>query len=237
MKLRTTLAAGPAVALLALATCADPPTPTAAHPAGLGAEASALPPGPGGASSPLASQGECRIISTFGDSTNTHLIGPKDVRPDPDSASTVAVAEGGSENDYSPVVFWFEGVGCPTGKLNLEIDSARGLGKTKDPDSLDFRLWDLTDYWFHYRGERQRWFMTYSPVIEDFAGYEVGLELVQYQPDARVVFASRTDTAIWALATQKCWLHLIPFDFRYNLRVYPGKPWHSEACRVPFLED
>ena len=225
MKLRTILAAGPAVALLALVTCADPPTPTAAHPAGLGAEASTLPPGPGGASSPLASQVECRIISTFGDSTNTHLIGPKIGRPDPDSDSTFAVAEGGRENDYSPVVFWFEG--CPKGRLKLEIDSARGLGGTPDPDSLDFRLWaSRVD---------QRWFMTYSPFIEELTGYEVWLSLVQYDDDLRHEFASRVDTAIWAAATQKCWLYRIPQSKDPHVfNTMAGSPGDSEVCMVPF---
>ena len=228
MKLRTTLAAAPAVALLALATCADPPTPTAAHPAGLGAEALTLPSGPGGASSPLASQGECRIVSTFG---KMYFIGPKKDRPDPDSASTVAVAEGdASTDDPNPVVFWHEG--CPSEQLELEIDSARGLGDTKDPDSLDFRLWDLTDYWFHYRGERQRWIMTYYPRVKFGSGYKVWLSLVQYDDDLRQVHASRTDTATTA-TNQKCWLGLIPLR---PDAAYPGMPWHSEACRVPFLD-
>ena len=189
------VAAALAAALLALATCADPPIPTAADPAGLGAEGpSALPSAQAGRGA-LAYQSECRIVSTFG---NMHLIGEKVGRPDPDSASTVAVAEGGTD-DTAPNLFWHEE--CPAGELKLEIQYTRGLGEVEDLDPGDFRLWGGTDD----KG-RRRWLMTYSPFVETWAGYEVGLELVGYYDDVRHVHASRVDTAIWE-ASQECWVY------------------------------
>ncbi len=93
MNLRTILAAAPAAALLALAACAEPPTPTAADPAGLGAGGSALPSSPGGELA-VANQSECWIMNRF---DSLYFIGPKDDRPQPDSATTVAVAEGNAD--------------------------------------------------------------------------------------------------------------------------------------------
>lgn len=218
MNVRTTLAAALAAALLALATCAEPPIPTAADPAELGAE--------GSGELAMANLSGCRIESTFG---NQHFIGWKDDRPHPDSATTVAVAEGIGPDD-GPNVFWAEGR-CPTGKLKLEFQDVRGLSGTEDPEPGDFRLWDLTDYYFHYDEDEygQRWFMTYSPVVGFLDRYEVRLDLVEYVNGYRYVHASRTDWAAWG-PTQDCWLYLSPPEPQY---FYPAMPWHSEACKVP----
>lgn len=213
MKLRTTLAAAPAVALLALATCADPPIPTVADPAGLGAEASALPSSSApGAASTLADQGECRILSTHG---TWYTIGPKEGRPDPDSASTFAAAEGDGPRGGTNV-FWPDG--CPGGNLNLQIEYARGLNGTLDPGRFDFLLWRAR--------YEQRWFMTYSPFVEQAASYEIGLELVHYDRGVKIVHASRIVNASWA-ATQKCWF------YRHGT-IRGLSPRDSEVCKVPF---
>ena len=228
MNLRTILAAAPAAALLALATCAEPPTQTAADPAGLGAEGSAVPSGPGGELA-MANQSECWILSTFG---NQHLIGwkagrpPPDSVPTPDSASTVAVAEGAGLHQ-APNVFWAAG-NCPAGKLYLEIDSVRGDAVTPDPEPGDFRLWAGTDYINHGDDGGPYWLMTYSPVVGENHSYFVYLALVQYHDGVRRGVAWREDWAGWGHKEQDCWVY-----YRRVLSFGPYELRDSEACKIP----
>ena len=231
MRLRTTLAAAQAAAVLALVTCAEPPTPTATDPIGLGADGSSALPSAGGEQAAAASQDECRIVSAYG---TYHLIGNKQGRPHPDSVATVAVAEGGGAVT-APNVFW-AGEGCPAGPLHLELDTVLGDAGTPNPEPGDFRLWSGTGYTNHGDGgEGQYWLMTYSPIVREGYGYLVDLELVHYSDGERYVLASREDWAGWADKDQDCWVYrnLEPWDPLRGFSQWRRPLLDSEACKLP----
>ena len=121
MRLRTTLAAVQAAALLALVTCAEPPAPTAADPIGLGAGT------PPGAAAPLAQayvEGwpNCKIMTNEGWGPGTltgrrgKALGPPP-RPVP-YYGTVNVLEGSDMVADPPQMLFYPVQGCPTRDLH-----------------------------------------------------------------------------------------------------------------------
>ena len=232
MKLQTTLAAAPAVALLALVACAETPIPTAADPAEPGAEGSALPSGLGGGLA-MASQSECQIMSVG----PVNLIGPKEGRPDSilSPRPTVAVAEIDIGTSAVPNVFWAQGT-CPAATLHLEIDSVLGPGDSvPEPGGGDFRMWKGTGY--QGDDENPYWLMTYSSFVKDEReSHRVWLALVRYYDGVRHVLSSRTDQAVASREVeQSCWVWV---------RVCTGPLCNvgpslldSEDCKVPLTLD
>ncbi len=135
MKLRTTLAAPPAAALLALATCAEPPIPTAAGPADLGVDAPVLPSAGSGMRAIAEEWPLCRIATTETDQGGNPgpwvLEGRRGVakgpppRPDPFNG-TSTVLEGRRDNQPQ-MIFWTADY-CPTREeYGVELEIKIGL--------------------------------------------------------------------------------------------------------------
>ena len=181
MKLRTTLAAAPAAALLALATCAEPPIPTAAGPADLGVDAPVLPSAGSGMRAIAEEWPLCRIATTETDQSGNPgpwvLGGRRGVakgpppRPDPFNG-TSTVLEGMHDNQPQ-MIFWTADY-CPTREdygveLEIRLDSI-----WMSPwHSNWYHVWPMTlpPYLLWLSEERgspvqwPAWFMTFNPAL------------------------------------------------------------------------
>ena len=246
MKLRTTLAAAPAVALLALATCADPSVPTAADPAGLGAE---TPPGPASPVSQayVAEWPDCKIVSSQPGTPETLIgrrgraLGPPP-RPVP-FEGTVNVVEGlDYVTDVPQMLFYPEPPYCPTWQfhgvdLSIRLDSI-GMstwewwfspgstgGRNVTPPFPPYLLWPSDT-------AHNRWFLTFNgptnrlftqtdslwlSLVDDSTGTVYDVALFESTEAAEDPHDPQDDI----LAT-KCWLY------------FGGEGLSdSEACEVP----
>ena len=137
-----------------------------------------------------------------------YFIGPKDDRPLPDSATTVAVAEGNRGRVFPRPCSGMRGIARQRGCM-LEIDTVFGLHGTPEPEPDDFELWRGTRYVNHGDNDRPYWLMTYRPFVDSLENYEVWLELVQYVDGYRHVHASWRGLGRLRGPSpgQKCWVY------------------------------